>query len=78
MTCGCNSHNGLLMAKGLEEAAQRRDNPYALASMPLWSYLDKVDSVSGVRRDETMVTPWPTDEQLDEQYRRFLDEVEVL
>ena len=33
-------------------------------------YLDKVGSVSASQRDET--TLWPTEDYLDEQYRRFL------
>ncbi len=70
--CGCYSHGGFLTAKGLEEAAQRRleledvvDRGESLL------YLDKVGSVSAVRRDETH----DDDALIDEQYRRFLNEV---
>ena len=70
MTCGCNSHNGLLTAKGLEEAAQRRAlSDEGLAVEPSQLYLDVGGSVSGARRDETLFTF--DDELIDEQYRRF-------
>jgi len=71
--CGCSSHGGFLTAKGLKEAAQRELGfTEVLAVDESLLYLDKVVSVSGARRDETH---WPADEVIDEQHRRFLDEV---
>ena len=69
--CGCSSHNGFLTAKGLEEAAQRSAvSLEGLAVERPQLYLDKVRSVSGLRRDEI---PMEFHEELiDEQYRRFL------
>ena len=59
--CNCRHHNGFLTRRGYElaeEADQR--------------YLDKVGSVSGLRRDEmTMIFD---DGVLDEQHRRFLEQ----
>jgi len=74
--CSCRSHGSFLTAKGLEEAAQRGvDRAHQLAIWGRDGYLDKVVSVSGLRRDETDHV-WD-DRILDQQYRRFLDEVEV-
>ena len=76
--CRCHSHNGLLTAKGLVETAQRGvDRAHELAVMGIdrgesQLYLDKVRSVSGVRRDEILPI-FPDDSQIDEQYRRFLN-----
>ena len=73
--CECLSHNGLLTAKGLVEAAQRED---ALGIGPwvdddeCYLYLDLPISVSGLRRDETHHVF--DDRVLDEQYRRFHDD----
>jgi len=64
--CGCNSHGSFLTAKGLKEAAQRFSLE-GLAPRGELEYVDKVGSVSGLRRDETH---W-VDELLEEQYRRF-------
>ncbi len=66
--CRCHSHNGLrrvpppphLSLEGLE-----------LAGEVAKRYIDRVGSVSGLRRDETVFD----DELLDQQYQRFLDEV---
>ena len=71
--CGCNSHNGFLTAKGLAETAQRDVIVDGVASMDMFGYLDSRVSVSGLRRDETMFIF--DSEVIDEQYRRFLQEV---
>ncbi len=73
VVCSCRAHGTFLTAKGLEEAAQRRAASREVDARELSLYLDKVGSVSAVRRDET--TFWPDDEVLDEQHRRFLDDV---
>ena len=70
MTCGCRSHGSFLTANGLEEAAQRRSGSLELAGMVASRYLDKVGSVSGLRRDE--ITMEFHEEMIDEQYQRFL------
>ena len=63
------ARNGFLTAKGLEEAAQREfDLPGGVDMEGSRQYLDKVASVSGLRRDETL---WLSDDELDQQYRRF-------
>ncbi len=50
--CGCHSHNGLLLSpEGL--AQWTREGP-ELAGMVATRYLDRVGSVSGLRRDEIM------------------------
>ena len=67
--CGCSSHNGLLTAKGLAEAAQREDVAGAVLAGPLAVLqLDRVRSVSGLPPDEIH---WPPDALIDQQYRRF-------
>jgi len=72
MTCDCRSHNGFLTAKGLEETAQRRLVLAAVDAVGMSRYLDKVGSVSGLRRDE--ISMIFDDALLDEQHRRFLNE----
>ncbi len=74
--CSCRAHGSFLTAKGLEEAAQRRGDSLELAGAVAVRYLDRVGSVSAMRRDET--TFWPDDQTLDEQHRRFLDDVALL
>ena len=70
-TCSCRSHNGFLTAKGLEEAAQRRDAIREVDAMDESLYLDKVGSVSALDPDPgTLWLPGPL---IDQQYRRFLD-----
>ncbi len=62
------ARNGFLTAKGLEETAQRFSLE-GLASRDDHGYIDKVVSVSGLRRDEEFHV---FDESLiEEQYRRF-------
>ena len=69
MTCDCRSHNGFLTAKGLEEAAQRSSEGLEALSVDTRQlYLDIPGSVSGLRRDETVMI-W-NEEILDEQYSR--------
>ncbi len=70
------SHNGFLTAKGLEETAQRElafafDHGVCLDRVREGSYLDKVGSVSGARRDEIVMIFDVA--LLDEQHRRFLN-----
>ena len=78
MTCGCNAHNGLLTAKGRTAAEQREfelDDHPGIAMMPASMYIDSMLSVSGSRRDETVMI---FDEGvIDEQYRRFLEPLQV-
>ena len=69
MTCSCRSHNGLLTAKGLEETAQRSLEGLEVADRDSSRYVDRVGSVSGLRRDEIH---WD-DDVIDQQHRRFLD-----
>ncbi len=68
--CECSAHNGFLLAKGLEEAAQRRASLAALDAMGPNMYLDKVGSVSGLEleRDSYRYT---SDTFLDRQAERF-------
>ncbi len=65
--CGCISHDGFLTRRGYELLQNREvDGGEAL------TYLDKVGSVSAVRRDETMFVF--DDVLLDDQHRRFLND----
>jgi hypothetical protein len=73
--CSCNSHGSFLIAKGLEEAVQRRGDPRQVDIMEEIRYLDKVGSVSALVEVEG--THWPCDELLNNQYRRFLNEVSI-
>ncbi len=68
--CGCISHDGFLTRRGYQ-SLRAPEVDKAEASL----YLDKVGSVSAVRRDEAMVIF--DDEVLEEQYRRFLGDVAV-
>ncbi len=64
--CVCHSHNGFLTRRGyLLARALGVDKAEELR------YLDKVGSVSGVRRDETLDF-WLDDVRLDEQALRSL------
>ena len=69
--CGCTSHNGFLTAKGLKEAEQRSLEGLGIPGVDMWpdcQYLDKVGSVSGLRRDEmTMIFD---EGVIDEQFQR--------
>ena len=72
--CGCRSHNGFLTAKGLAEAAQRETAALSLEGLTPMSESVRLDiqgSVSGLRRDETTMIVWPTDEVTDEQFARY-------
>ena len=71
--CRCHAHGSFLTAKGLEETAQRFSLE-GLAPRGVPGYVDKVVSVSGLRRDETL---WLSDELIEEQYRRFLEPLEL-
>ena len=68
--CGCRAHNGFLTAKGLAETAQQFSLE-GLAPRGVSEYVDRLVSVSGARRDETF---WLKDDQIDSQYRRFLEQ----
>ena len=68
-SCGCYSHNGLVR-RGYEQLSLPGiDKAEALVD------LDKVGSVSAVRRDETTFVF--DDKLIDEQHRRFLNGVRV-
>ncbi len=76
VSCGCWSHSGFLTAKGLEETEQRGvDRAYELALVGRDGHLDKVVSVSGLRRDEGCYDAFAevSDELLEEQSERFLN-----
>ena len=65
------SRNGFLTSLGLEEAAQREHDRHEGVDMQLpLGYLDKVGSVSGLRRDEDLYENI-LDSDIDEQERRF-------
>ncbi len=68
--CGCSSHNGLLTAKGLEEAAQRELGLCGVDDMGVISYLDKVGSVSGLELERDLFADVP-EAVIEEQHRRF-------
>ena len=65
-TCGCHSHNGLLLS--LEGLAQRELKLDGVDDVDASLYLDKVGSVSALRRDEIIFD----DALLEQQHRRFL------
>ena len=68
--CECHSHNGFqLSPSGLAQQTSLE----GLAPRGDLAYIDKVVSVSGLRRDET--TMIFDDEVIEDQYRRFLDAV---
>jgi len=69
MDCRCHSHNGFRLSP--EGLAQRDLLGPELAGVVAQRYLDKVVSVSGLRRDETDHVF--DDLIVDEQYRRFLN-----
>ncbi len=64
--CTCHSHGGFLTELGIE----RRDAAQGpvLAGAEAELYLDRVGSVSGLRRDEAHLVL--CEEQLEEQYLR--------
>ena len=64
------ARNGFLTAKGLKEAAQRFSLE-GLAPRVVPEYVDKVGSVSGLRRDEEFHVF--DDQVIEEQHRRFLN-----
>ncbi len=65
--CSCHSHNGFQLSP--EGLAQREFELPGVDNMEAISYLDKVGSVSGLRRDEDLYVM--EDEMIDQQYRRF-------
>ena len=71
MKCGCSSHGGFLTGKGLEETAQRSLEGLEVDGMDKSRYLDKVGSVSGLRRDGDLHVF--DDDLIEEQHRRFLN-----
>ena len=76
MSCGCNSHNGLLTAKGLLEVeeAHRRFSLEGLSPRggvdtgEVCSYLDKVGSVSALVEPPEPIFDFGL---IDEQFRRI-------
>ncbi len=69
--CSCSAHGSFLTAKGLEEAEQRRGEPFLFDGVDkrqLSLYLDRVASVSALPGPEVH---WPCAHLLEEQYRRF-------
>ena len=68
--CRCHSHDGFLTDHGLSGIAQRELGLYGLDAMAPLRYLDKVGSVSGLRRDEDLYANI-LDSDIDEQSRRF-------
>ncbi len=60
--CGCRAHNGFLTRKGYEELDKAAQS----------SYLDKVGSVSELAAGRHVST-WLSEEETDEQHRRFLN-----
>ena len=68
--CDCSAHGTFLTAKGLREAAQREVDVHGVDNMWAIGYLDKVGSVSALT-DDGHVSAWPTDVEVEEQYRRF-------
>ena len=67
--CNCRSHGTFLTAKGLAEAAQRFSLE-GLAPRGELEYVDKVGSVSALVEVEV---DYRSDQQIDNQYRRFLN-----
>ena len=66
--CGCHSHNGLLLSP--EGLAQRGLELPGVDGMATSSYLDKVDSVSGLELERDLYAN-TLDSDIDEQERRF-------
>ncbi len=63
--CACRSHNGLLTARGLQEAAQREAFGHGVDAMAARRYLDRSGSVSASIEveddydyDQTMLGPF--------------------
>ena len=70
MLSGHHSRNGFLTVRGYAENAQRSLEGLEVVDMELpLEYVDKVGSVSGLRRDEEFHVF--DDHLLDEQHRRF-------
>ena len=69
--CRCTSHNGFLTERGYAEVAQRSLEGLEVDAMESSRYVDRVVSVSGLRRDEDLYA-LTSDTQIDSQYRRFL------
>ena len=65
--CGCSSHNGLLTAKGLAEAAQQLSLE-GLSPRGVREYVDRVGSVSALVEPSE---PIFVDSIIDEQNQRF-------
>ena len=67
--CGCHSHNGFRLSP--EGLAQRDREGPELAGVIAKRYLDKVGSVSGLELERINLELG--DEEIEEQYRRFLN-----
>ncbi len=70
MKCRCHSHNGFLTSRGYRDVAQRELEIYGVDGTHAGAYVDKVGSVSGLRRDEDLFAD-VTDQLLLEQSERF-------
>ena len=71
LTCRCLSHNGFLTAYGYEVTAQRSLEGFEVVDRGgADCYLDKVGSVSAMRRDETTMI-WDEGVLHDQQQRHF-------
>ena len=69
--CNCSAHGSFLTAKGLKEAAQRRDSQFVFDGMRGSGYVDRVGSVSAFGPGPGPL--WPTDKELLEQGERFFN-----
>jgi len=67
MKCTCLSHNGFLTRRGYEMITSPQ-----VDKTEVDLYLDRVGSVSGLRRDEDLYDSVP-DELIDQQHQRFLN-----
>ena len=68
-TCGCHSHNGLLLRP--EGLAQRELERYGVDTMDMFGYVDKSGSVSALVEVEGSHVF--DDQLIDEQYRRAVN-----
>ncbi len=67
-SCGCHSHNGLLLSP--EGLAQRKPGLDGVDNMAPLRYLDKSGSVSGLELERNFYENM-LDSEIDEQARRF-------
>ena len=67
-TCGCHSHNGLVLSP--EGLAQRERQRYGVDTLDMFEYLDSRVSVSGLELERDLYVNI-LDSDIDEQARRF-------